>query len=513
MAISAQFTADFTQWKSAVDAAQGDVDQLRQATEKFTPAVGLLASEVGGQIRAVGADILGLAKDYVSAFAEEEAATAALTAALEATGTASAGVVDQYAAMADQFQATTTFAGDAVTKAQTIFTTIGKVGPENMNAALTAAADLATFMGTDLETAATTMARAFGSGGESLGRLKQLLGDTAPEAADFDSIMEALNKKFGGQAAAAMDTTAGKMTNLKNQFGEIEETVGGLILKGLTPLMDFFMGLPEPVQTVIATVGVLGTALAPIAIGIGSLVTAAAPLVTLLMGAGGLSVAFGAVSAALAALAPFLLPAGAIIAGIAAVYLAFKNWDAIKDFVAGVYNSIKTYLVDKFQALLASIRAPIDAVTGIYRDMWTKVAGQSYVPDMIDTVASEFSRLPAEMTRPAVEETAKTTAAFAAMAAKIEDQTRAWISSPFNRLTKNMMTITTDSGGVARDPWGRPVAVDIPGGVNLVRSMGQQNIQVTINGNVLSTQEQIAMAMNEAMMRSYRQGGNRAHPF
>jgi len=498
MAIDAKFTADFSQWKTAVDAAAGDVEGLRVATEKITPAVGLLAAQVGTQIRQLGSDIGALGKEYVAAYAEEEAATQKLIASLTAQGTATTTVISQYQAMADQFQKTTTFAGEAVLRSEAIFTSIGKVGPENMQAALDAAGNLATFMGTDLETAAMTMSKAFSSGGESLGQLKKIIGDTVPEAASFDEIVTALNDTLGNQTAAAAETTAGKMTILNNQFGEIKETVGALIVQGLTPLLNFFTSLPEPVQTVIAAVAILGTALAPIVIAIGALVTAATPLVALLGGTAGISAALGAAGAALAA---FALPIAAVVAGVTAVYLAFKHWDQITEFVAGVYNAIKTYLVDKFTAILGSIKGAVDSVTGFFRSMAEKVALHSYVPDMIDTVANQFGRLDSVMTKPAQDAAAATEAALKAAS-------DAWMASPFNRMAKNAMTILTDSGGVAHDAYGNPVAGQ--GEINaLPRSLGHQNIQIAVYGSVLSTQHELSTLVQDAMMQSYRSGGNR----
>jgi phage-related protein len=498
MAIDAKFTADFSQWKTAVDAAQGDIEQLTVATEKITPAVGLLAAQVGTQIRQLGSDIGALGKEYGAAYAEEEAATQKLIASLTAQGTATTGVISQYQAMADQFQKTTTFAGEAVLRSEAIFTSIGKVGPEQMQAALDAAANLATFMGTDMETAATMMAKAFGSGGESLGKLKTILGEAAPETADFASIVEALNKQFGGQAAAAMETTSGKIANLENQFGEIKETVGGLIVQGLTPLLNFFTSLPEPVQTTIAAVAILGTALAPIAVAFAALVTAAAPLVALLGGTAGITALLGAAGAALAAIAA---PVAIAVAAIGSVYLAFKYWDQITAFVAGVYNAVKTYLVDKFNALLGSIRGAVDSVTGFFQNMYDKVVGHSYVPDMINGIGQQFGRLDSVMTQPAKDAASATEAALKAAS-------DAWLASPFNRMARNAMTILTDSGGVAHDAYGNPVAGQ--GEINaLPRSLGHQNIQIAVYGSVLSTQHELSTLVQDAMMQSYRSGGNR----
>jgi len=498
MAIDARFTADFSQWKTAVAAAQGDVEQLQIATEKITPAVGLLAADVGRQIRSIGTEITGLAKDYVAAYAEEEAATQKLIASLTAQGSATTSVISQYQEMADQFQKTTTFSGEAVTRAQAIFTTIGKVGPEQMQLAVDAAANLATFMGTDLETAATTMSKAFSSGGESLGKLKQVIGDTVPEAASFEEIITALADKLGGQTAAAAQTTTGQMKILQNQFGEINETVGKLIVQGLTPLLNFFTSLPEPLQTTIAAVAILGTALAPIAVAFAALVTAAAPLVALLGGTAGIT---AAITAAGAALAAFAVPIGIAVVAIGSIYLAFKNWDQITAFVAGVYNAVKTYLVDKFNALLGSIRGAVDSVTGFFANMYDKVVGHSYVPDMINGIGQQFGRLDGVMTQPAKDAASATEAALKAAS-------DAWLASPFNRMAKNAMTILTDSGGVAKNAFGQPVAGQ--GELNaLPRSLGHQNIQIAVYGSVLSTQHELSGLVQDAMMQSYRSGGNR----
>jgi hypothetical protein len=498
MAIGAQFTADFSAWTASVNAAETQLQGLRGTAETVSPALERQAEAAGRQIAQLGRDVTDLASKYIAAYAEEEAATQSLVTALQAQGGATQQTITDYQKMAGEFQKTTGFADDAVTSAQAVFTTIGKVGPDQMRPALEAATNLATFMKTDLNTAATMIAKAFGTGGDSLGKLKALLGDTVPKGAEMSDVLQALNDKFGGQAAANMETTNGKLLALKNQFGDIQEQVGGLLVKGLTPLLNAFTSLPEPIQTMIATVGIVGTALAPIAIAIGSIVTAVTPLIAALVGAGGLSAALAGAGAALAAIAA---PVAIAVAAIAAVYLAFKNWDAIKEIVAGVYNVVKTYLVDKFNALLSYIKAPIDAVTGFFRSMAEKVALHSYVPDMINTVAGQFGRLNSVMTQPAQEAAAATTAALKAAS-------DAWINSPFNRMTQNAMTILTDSGGVARDAYGRPVAGQ--GEINaLPRSLGHQNIQIAVYGSVLSTKQELAKLVDDALISAYRQGGNR----
>jgi len=229
-----------------------------------------------------------------------------------------------------------------------------------------------------------------------------------------------------------------------------------------------------------------------------ALVTAAAPLVALLGGTAGIT---AAITAAGAALAAFAVPIAIAVAAIGTVYLAFKYWDQITGFIAGVYNAIQTYLVDKFYALLGRIQGAVDSVTGFFKNMYDKVVGHSYVPDMIDGIGQQFGRMNEVMTKPAQEAAAATEAALKAAS-------DAWLASPFNRMAKNAMTILTDSGGVAKNAYGQPVAGQ--GEINaLPRSLGHQNIQVAVYGSVLSTKQELATLVGDAMMQSYSQGGNR----
>jgi phage-related minor tail protein len=482
MAISAEFTADFSQYTAAAGEAETALDGVTESAAALGADVALTANLAGEALRDFGGQVVDLASEYLTAFAEEEAATKRLEVALRNAGVASTDVVTAYGEMASQFQTTTRYADDAITAAQTAFTQIGQVGPEQMQPAIQAAADLAEGLGIGIEDAALLMSRALGSGGESLGRLKQILGDNIETGAGFEEIMGAINAQFGGQAVAAMDTTEGKLAALGNQWDDLKGKMGEVIASALTPLLELFSSLSPELQTIIVAAVGLTAALTPIAIAFGALVSAVAPLITLIAGAGGLSAAF-------AALLPFLGPAGLIVAGIAAVYLAFKYWDDIVAIARAVYEGIKRWLVDGFQALLAPITATIEAVSKGFKWLYDKVVGGSYVPDLVNGIGAEFGRLNEVMVQPAQQATGE-------------------VISAFNRMAHNIMLIETDAGGVARDAFGRPV---VPGGAisALPASLGQQNISVVVNGSVLSTEEQLAAVMENALMGAYRRGGQR----
>jgi len=167
----------------------------------------------------------------VDAYAEAEAAQRKLTAALTAQGFATPTVIKQYDDLATQFQKTTAYSDDLVNEMQALLVQVGNVMPSKMNAALKASTDLASGLGIDLRSATLLVAKAFSGGGDELGRLKAILGDAYVAGQGMEGILAAINQKFGGQAQAEIETYAGKIKQLKNEWNNFQEAVGaGIVL-------------------------------------------------------------------------------------------------------------------------------------------------------------------------------------------------------------------------------------------------------------------------------------------
>ena len=530
MAISAEFTADFSQYTAAAGEATAALVELQQTSTAID--VSAQAQAAGTALRSLGTEVVGFASEFVASFAEEEAATKRLEQALRNTGHASTEVIEAYGEMGAKFQETTIYADDAITAAQTVFTQIGHVGPEQMQPAIQAAADLAAGLGIGIEEAAAMMSKALGSGGESLGQLKKVLGDNIEKGAGFEQIMGAVNAQFGGQAAAAMETTEGKLTALGNQWDDLKGRIGELLASAVTPLLDAFMSLDPTLQTVIVGAGGLVLALTPIALAIGSVVTAITPLIGVIGGAGGLTALLAGLGTTLAALAA---PVAIAVAAIGAVYLAFKHWDAIEATCRAVYEGIKRWLVDGFKALLAPITATVEGVAGGFKWLYDKVVGRSYVPDLINGISDEFARLHEVMVVPAVQAASETEAAFAGAMSAIGEMAGGALAGPGKRPGGggggNLPTVNPFSGEglVGTDPrvlgWlsqgyslGEAVALAQGHGSRFtapkgrdpaLRAMGMAPVtNITVQGSVLSTEDQLAKSIEEAMMKSYRRGGN-----
>jgi hypothetical protein len=99
----------------------------------------------------------------------------------------------------------------------------------------------------DLETVVKALTRASMGQTSALGRLGLGLSSAALNSGDLATVTEELSLKFGGSAAAAAETMAGKMENLTVRFGELKEQIGTELLPvvtdGTEKLLDFTSAL------------------------------------------------------------------------------------------------------------------------------------------------------------------------------------------------------------------------------------------------------------------------------
>jgi hypothetical protein len=101
--------------------------------------------------------------------------------------------------------------------------------------------------------------------------------------------------------------------------------------------------------------------------------------------------------------------------------LIIRNWEGIKEFVKGIMDAIKYHLVDRFVEVIEKIKGGIEKVTGFFKDMFDKVVGESYVPDMVDRIGTEFARLVEIMKNKAEEAAGSTKTIFGYLADYMEN--------------------------------------------------------------------------------------------
>jgi hypothetical protein len=105
------------------------------------------------------------------------------------------------------------------------------------------AMDIAAAKGTDLGTVTKALEKAYGGNYKAIQLIAPELRNMIKEGASLEKVMEVLNKKFGGEASAAADTTAGKFKRLTIALDETKESIGASlvpVVEGALPYLQSF---------------------------------------------------------------------------------------------------------------------------------------------------------------------------------------------------------------------------------------------------------------------------------
>lgn len=243
--------------KEAIAAQQGGfLDQLKAAvptTASLTAEVGKLATGfIAGQLSVQGFEIAGeklltFLKESVSEALDAQAAQQRLSAALTQVGQATPEVVRQYRELAEQYQNTTVFSATLITETERLLTQFGGVLPGQMDGAVRAVTDLAAAMASstggtpDLQMATRMVARAAEDNFTALKKWVPQLDETRAKAEGLSYIVGLLNSQFGGSATAEARTYQGQILQLGNQFRDLEQDIGKIIIN--TGGLSFAMAL------------------------------------------------------------------------------------------------------------------------------------------------------------------------------------------------------------------------------------------------------------------------------
>lgn len=172
--------------------------------------------------------IAGFFKDSMEAFAEQELASAKLVRALENQGHATKETVSHLEQMATALSSVSAVADEVITGAQAQLVSFGLEG-DALDKTTRAALDLSAGMGIDLTQATQLLGKAFVGETGALGRYGIKIADNLGPTEKFAAVLGQVNSRFSGQAAAQAATFTGKMSLLKVEFNELQETIGKLL--------------------------------------------------------------------------------------------------------------------------------------------------------------------------------------------------------------------------------------------------------------------------------------------
>jgi len=315
-----------------IDKAIKEFKQLETVGEKAQFAIKKAAIPAAAALGAVTA-ALGAA---VAAAAEDEAQAAQLALTLNNVTGATEKQVKATEDMISAMSRATGTADSELRPALAVLVT-GTKDIATATEALSLAQDIAIGSNKSLAEVSDALAKAYGGNMKGLQALSPEIKAMIKDGASLDQVMSVLSGTFGGAAATAADTAAGRFKILKNSLDETTESIGAALLpivqKVLPVLQKFADWAQQNPQAFLAIAGAITA----------------------------ISVAILAVNFAMA-LNPFSAIAAGIAALVVGVVYAYKTFETFRNIVNNVLNG----LISGFETFA---NAYISAINLIIRGM------------------------------------------------------------------------------------------------------------------------------------------------
>jgi len=276
-----RFTGDASSVESAADQASKAVGGLESTAKTAGKGFDVLGEIATGAMRRIGEAAInavgtGLSMignvigDSIKEATEFQNVFAQTQAVIESTGMAAGFTAEEMAGLASDLSAASgmsLFSDDAILGATNVLATFKEIQGVQFENATSAILDMSQAMGMDLQSATVQVGKALNDPIGGIGALSRVgvqftedqkamieemvaLGDVAGAQ---ELILGELNSQFGGSAAAAVNTYAGRMKVLEEQFNDVKQGVGEALLPILSELGRFAIAYVVPAVEQMAT--------------------------------------------------------------------------------------------------------------------------------------------------------------------------------------------------------------------------------------------------------------------
>jgi phage-related protein len=367
----------------------------KSISEKFSALAGSMENVGRKMTAAVTLPIAAAGAAAFAAFAEEEAAIAKMQSVIKSTGGVAGVTSDHVLNLASSLQKTTTFADDATINAAALALTFKNLrneagaGNDVFDRTIKASQDMATVMGTDLNSATMMISKALNEPAEGLGKLSRAgVQFTAEQenmiktlAASGDTlgaqkiILGELESQFGGAAEAMAKTSSGQLKQAFNNLGDAAEQFGAVVAPAIEKVAGWLTKLAQKFQSLSPAQKQFVVGALAIAAAIGPVLLIGAKLITAFQA---LMPVFKAVKAAILIVKgamlglnavmmanPVVLIVVAVVALIAILVVAYKKFEGFRNVVDTVFRAIAN--VAKW--LWSNVLKPVFTwIAGIFTD-------------------------------------------------------------------------------------------------------------------------------------------------
>lgn len=202
--------------------------QIKSFSKGITKSFMGIGAGIGGAL-AFGA-IASSLKDMGAAAAEDQKSVVSLAKAMQNVGAGAQNA--QVEDFIKNLMLATGVADDQLRPAfQRLITATGDV--TKSQALMQTAMDTSAATGKDLESVTLAISKAANGNIGALTRMGVPIDAGIVKSKDFAAAIAVMNKRFGGQAATAAETYAGKLKRIDTAAGEAQETVGYSLLKAV----------------------------------------------------------------------------------------------------------------------------------------------------------------------------------------------------------------------------------------------------------------------------------------
>jgi len=370
-----------------VDQASSGLSGVTGAIENNRKAISDLAIGAG----VVSAAFIAFAKSSIDAYSESEDIVAQLNAVLTSTKGVAGETADAAINLSKSLESTTKYSDEAVLSTENLLLTFTAIKSSVMPQATQTVLDMATALGEDTKDAAIQLGKAMQDPVLGVTALRRVgvdfskdqqaviksLVDTGQSAKAQQLILAELNREFGGSAAAAADTYAGKMAQLQNQINDAQEEIGKALIPVLLQLLTAIVPIVTKVSEWIQEHPELSKWIILIGGGVTTLTAALAAFALVLPGIiAGLGLLGTAVAAA-------FLPVTAGVAAVTALIAAFKqlqtfiNGGGFKGVTAGNFLSALGENLSNPLSMLKTLGIPGFAEGGVVAGPTLAMVGES----------------------------------------------------------------------------------------------------------------------------------------
>ena len=212
------------------------------------------------------------------------------------------------------------------------------------------AMDISAAKGISLETATKALEKAYGGNYKALALISPELRDMIRDGASLDDVMEEMSKTFGGAAASAADTTAGKFKLMKIALDETKESIGAALMPAVEKVLPYLQDFAKWAQDNPDVFLIAAGALAAIAASI---------------------VAIN-IAMALNPIGLIVIAVGLVVAALAIAYTKFEGFRAVVD---DIFGAIKWYVMNVAVPYFQFLGSIVGAVFSQIKDGWNNTVG------------------------------------------------------------------------------------------------------------------------------------------